>query len=246
MEKTKINFNGLIGELFGTMLLVLFGAGIASRGDSLWTGSIAFGLILMVLIVTLGPLSGGNFNPAVSIGLLINKKLDLKNFLLYVLAQIVGAIIGGALLLLIFRYGNNIGANNLGTGYLNPLEAMTAPKYYGHDETTFMIIALVVELISTFAFVLTIILTVTSEKMEKLAVFIIPAALTLALLMTGVFTGGSVNPARSLGTMIFSDSIQYVWIVIVGPVLGAIAAGFVGLLINKRKTKDEVAKELAS
>lgn len=245
MEKTKINLGGVIAELFGTMILVVFGAGIASRGDSLWTGSIAFGLILMLLIVTLGPISGGNFNPAVSIGLLINKKLDWKNFLLYILAQIVGAIMGGALLLLIFRDGNSIGANHLGTGYLNPFETMTRPAYYGHSETGFMFIALLVEAIATFIFVLTIILTVTTEKMEKRAVFIIPSALTLALLMTGVFTGGSVNPARSLGTMIYSDLLKYVWIVIIGPILGAILAGLVGLLINKHKVKDEIAKEMA-
>lgn len=230
MEKTKLNLNGILAEVFGTMLLVIFGAGIASRGDSLWTGSVAFGLILMALIVVLGPISGGHFNPAVSIGLFINKKIDLKNFLLYLVAQFVGATIGGALLFLIFNDGNSIGANGLNAATRLVL---------GHEETAFAFIALLVELIATFVFVLTIIMTVSSEKMAKKAYLIIPSALTLALLMAGVFTGGSVNPARSFGTMIFADSFKDVWVVIVGPVIGALLAGFVGLLLNKCQEKSE-------
>lgn len=233
MEKSQLNFKGVLAEVFGTLLLVLFGAGIASRGDSLWTGSIAFGLILMGLIVILGPISGGHFNPAVSIGLLINKKIDWKNFLLYILAQFVGATIGGALLLLIFSDAKNIGANGLQANFTS------------YDATGFALIALLVELIATFVFVLTIILTVSDEKLSKWAVFIIPSALTLALLMAGAFTGGSVNPARSFGTMIYSDLIKDVWVVIVGPVVGAVLAGLAGMCLLKNKQKEQVSEETA-
>lgn len=155
MEKSKLNLCGLIAEFFGTMLLVVFGAGIASKADTLWAASIAFGLVLMALIVTLGPVSGGHFNPAVSIGLLISKKIDLKNFLLYVVVQFLGAIAGGALLLLFFKDGNAIGANGLNAF----LQAST-----NHSDTGFMLIALFTELIATFMFVLTIIMTVNRKR----------------------------------------------------------------------------------
>lgn len=236
MEKSKLNLCGLIAEFFGTMLLVVFGAGIASKADTLWAASIAFGLVLMALIVTLWPVSGGHFNPAVSIGLLISKKIDLKNFLLYVVVQFLGAIAGGALLLLFFKDGNAIGANGLNAF----LQVST-----NHSDTGFMLIALLVELIATFMFVLTIIMTVNSEKNSSKAFIIIPLALTLALMLARPFTGGSANPARSFGTMIFADSFKHVWIVIVGPVLGAVLAGFTSLILLKHNKKNEQAQSEA-
>ena len=107
-----------------------------------------------------------------------------------------------------------------------------------------MLIALLVELIATFMFVLTIIMTVNSEKNSSKA-FIIPLALTLALMLAGPFTGGSANPARSFGTMIFADSFKHVWIVIVGPVLGAVLAGFTSLILLKHNKKNEQAQSEA-
>lgn len=227
-----------ISELVGTMLLVIFGCGTAIAANAIAAKvvyypiafttvgiALAFGLILMALCYTIGNISGCHVNPAVSIAMLINKKMTVLECIEYIVAQLIGAVIGAEALALIFNSYESLGAN--GFGELSAL-------------STEMIPALVIEIILTFVFVLTV-LCVTNRKEEHSSNNGIIIGLTLALVhILGIpFTGTSVNPARSFGPAILTGSdlvLKQLWVFIVGPIVGAVlAALFFKYVVLERK-----------
>ena len=180
-----------IAEFIGTFVLVLVGCGTASfTGGDIVITPIAFGLTLMAIIYTIGNVSGAHVNPAVSFGMFLTKKMDVKEFLIYMLVQFLGAIAAAALLGLLLGGFSSLGANT-----------------YGGEEqlATNVWLALIVEIILTFIFV-SVILNVTSKK-ENAAVAGLVIGLTLLVVhVFGIpFTGTSVNPARSFGPALFQD-----------------------------------------
>ena len=212
-----------ISELLGTMVLVLFGCGSAAiAGSILGTFGIAmaFGLSIIAMAYVIGDISGCHINPAVSIGMWIDGRLDSKDLLMYILFQCIGAIIGIALLVVIINCIPSLG------GY-----AATGLGQNGFDSASSVGInvigAIIVEIIMTFVFVFTF-LGVT-KRAENTAVSGIVIGLTLALVyLIGIpLTGASVNPARSLAPALFlgGQALEQVWVFILAPVVGAVFAG---------------------
>jgi aquaporin Z len=214
----------LIAEALGTMILVLFGVGSAviSGPEIGFTGiSIAFGLSIVAAAYSLGAISGAHLNPAVSLGMVTAGRMSFGDFIAYAIAQIVGAIIGAGLILVIASGNgdysiavNGLGQNGFGAGYLGEY-SMTS--------------ALVFEFVFTFIFV-TVILGATSRNAPA-AMAGLAIGLTLtAIHLVGINVGGvSVNPARSIGPAVFvgGKAIADLWLFIVAPLAGGALAGIV-------------------
>lgn len=209
----------LICEFVGTMMLVLLACGVAvATGVSYIGTALAFGLVIVAMAYSIGNVSGCHINPAVSLGMAMSGRMTWKEFAEYVCAQVLGAITGAALLGVILRSFKNLGAN----------------AYNGTTVTVW--IALLVEIILTFVFVLTI-LGVTDKKENGHATgVIIGLTLTLVHLFGLPFTGTSVNPARSIGPALLQggDALGQVWVFILAPMVGAaLAALFYKYVLKK-------------
>ena len=212
-----------IAELIGTMVLVLFGCGSAAiAGAMLGTLGIAlaFGLSIVAMAYVIGDISGCHINPAVSIGMWIDGRMETNDLIMYIVFQCIGAIIGIALLATIINSAPLLGgyaATGLGQNGFGSASSV------GLD----VVGAILVEIILTFVFVFTV-LGVT-KKAENSAVAGIVIGLTLAFVhIMGIpLTGTSVNPARSLAPALFlgGQALQQVWVFILAPIVGAVIAG---------------------
>jgi len=204
-------------ELLGTFALCFIGAGVVCTNQ--WTNgavglvgiALAHGTVLAVMISALGHLSGGHFNPAVTIGLLVAGRISRKRALGYILAQLAGSVVAGYLLLLIFP------------------EAVWRPVHLGTPTLSVQTTAMegmILEIILTFFLVLTVFGTAVDPKgsWNAIAGFGIGAVLVFDILVGGPLTGAAMNPARTFGPALasgyWSDHLVY-WI---GPVVGGILA----------------------
>ena len=233
------NLRKYFAELIGTMVLVFMGCGsaiIIGCGGLNSAGTVAvaltFGLSIVAMAYVIGPISGCHINPAVSLGALITKRMGWKDFIGYVIFQVIGGIIAGAMLWALVKYANVFDqTGGLGSNGLGGVGGSAAGGFF-------------VEVILTFIFVL-VILGVTSDR-TKGAVSGIVIGLTLTFVhLVGIgLTGTSVNPARSIGPALFSSlssSLPDLWVFIVAPLVGAaIAAGvFIGLYGWKKASGEE-------
>ncbi len=218
-----------VAEFIGTLILVFMGCGSAVfLGCDVPGGhlavALAFGLSIVATAYVIGNISGCHINPAVSLAMLMQKKLKGVEFAGYVIAQVLGAIAGAALLKLLTA---GFGLADL-TGSLGANGVANAGGICG---------AIIVEIILTFIFVFTI-LGVTSDE-HKGGVAGIVIGLTLAFVhIAGIpLTGTSVNPARSIGPALFAggDALANVWVFIVAPLIGAAIASIVYTLVCRNK-----------
>ena len=213
-----------IAELIGTMVLVLFGCGSAAIAGSMLGNlgiALAFGLSIVAMAYVIGDISGCHINPAVSIGMWIDGRMESKALVMYIIFQCIGAIIGIALLAAIISSAPSLGGYaTTGLGQ----NGFGSASSVGLD----VVGAIIVEVILTFVFVFTV-LGVT-KKAENGAVAGIVIGLTLAFVhIMGIpLTGTSVNPARSLAPALFlgGQALQQVWVFILAPIVGAVIAGF--------------------
>ncbi|MCR4815457.1 MAG: aquaporin [Lachnospiraceae bacterium] len=216
-----------IAEFIGTCVLVTLGCGTAMlTGCEHWGGylatALAFGLVIVGMAYCVGNISGCHINPAVSLAVFINGGISLKDFFGYIVSQCLGALAGAGLLAAIFGLGGITDATG-GFGS-NGLAGVNGSIFAG----------LLVEVVLTFIFVLTI-LGVTSKKGNHGSFGGLIIGLTLVLVhLFGIgLTGTSVNPARSIGPAIVAaiagnaSPIISVWVFIVGPLVGAVIAAFV-------------------
>lgn len=216
-----------IAEFIGTCVLVTLGCGTAMlTGCEHWGGyiatALAFGLVIVGMAYCVGNISGCHINPAVSLAVFINGGISLKDFCGYIVSQCLGALAGAGILAAIFGLGGLTDATG-GFGS-NGLAGVNGSIFAG----------LLVEVVLTFIFVLTI-LGVTSKKGNHGSFGGLIIGLTLVLVhLFGIgLTGTSVNPARSLGPAIVAaiagnaSPIISVWVFIVGPFVGAVIAAFV-------------------
>lgn len=222
----------LIVECIGTAWLVLGGCGsavLAAAYPELGIGfvgvSLAFGLTVLTMVYAIGHISGCHLNPAVSIGLWIGGRFDKKDLIPYIIAQIIGGIIGASVLYIV-AIGNGVVdiGNFAANGY-----GVHSPG--GYDITS----ALVIEAVLTFMF-LFIILGATHAKAPKgFAGIAIGLALTLIHLISIPVTNTSVNPARSISQAVFVQgwAIDQLWLFIVAPIVGAAVAGAVYAFVSK-------------
>ena len=200
-------------ECLGTAVLVLMGCGTAviTGGDIVAT-SLAFGLSIIAMAYVIGNVSGCHVNPAVSLAMLINKKMSLKEFGLYVLAQVIGAFVGAGLLYFILS-STEAGVTGLGTNGFDTASAVNLN----------MLGAFIVEVVLTFIFIYTILGVTSDEKKGSVAGIVIGLTLTFVHLIGIRLTGTSVNPARSLAPAVImgGEALSQVWLFIVAPFIGA-------------------------
>ncbi len=225
----------LIAEFIGTAVLVTLGCGTAmlvgcdaSQGSGYLLTALAFGLVIVGMAYCVGNISGCHINPAVSLGVLMSGGMKAKDFGGYVVAQCLGALAGAGILAAIFGLG---GVTDMTGGFgSNGLGGVNGSIVAG----------LLVEVVLTFIFVLTI-LGVTSKKAGhgSFGGLIIGLTLTLVHILGIGLTGTSVNPARSLGPAIVAaitgntDPVACVWVFIVGPFVGAALAALVYKYLEK-------------
>lgn len=226
-----------IAEFIGTMVLVIVGCGTAmlvgcdaANGSGYILTAFAFGLVIVGMAYCVGNVSGCHINPAVSLGVLISGGMTVKDFIGYVISQCIGAIAGTGILSLIFNLG---GVTDKTGGYgSNGLAGVNGNAGAG----------LIVEIVLTFIFVLTIV-GVTSKKARhgSFGGIVIGFTLTLVHILGIGLTGTSVNPARSLGPAIFAggDALSSLWVFIVGPFVGAALAAVVYKLLEGGKSENK-------
>ena len=216
-----------IAELLGTCILVLFGTGVAimSGGDLVAT-SLAFGLAIIAEAYVIGNISGCHVNPAVSLAMLISKKMNTKDFCGYVIAQVIGAILGSGILVLILS-NTDIGISSLGANYYGELSSNNIS----------LLGAIVTEIVLTFVFVYTILGVTSDKKYSNVAGIVIGLTLTFVHLIGIGLTGTSVNPARSLAPAIFlqKDAIKQVWVFILSPLVGGALSALTFKYLNAEK-----------
>lgn len=211
-------------ELIGTMVLVLFGCGSAAiAGSTLGTLGIAFafGLSIVAMAYVIGDVSGCHINPAVSLGMLIDGRMDVKDFIGYVVAQCIGAIIAIAILAFLINSANLGGYMVIGLGQ----NGFDAASKIGIN----MGGALVAEIILTFVFVFTVLGVTASTKNSKIAGLVIGLTLAFVHIMGIPITGTSVNPARSLAPALFmgGTALSQVWVFLLAPLIGGALAAIV-------------------
>lgn len=214
-----------IAEFIGTMTLVLFGTGIAVlSGGNLVATSLAFGLAIVASAYVIGNISGCHVNPAVSLAMLVSGKMNRKDFCFYVIAQILGAIAGTAVLYLILS-STNIGTLELGANGYGSLSASGIS----------LLGAIVTEVVLTCIFVYTILGVTSDESKSSVAGIVIGLTLAFVHLLGIGLTGTSVNPARSLAPALFvgGTALKQVWVFIVAPLVGAVIASLVFKYLNK-------------
>ena len=225
-----------IAEFIGTAVLVIFGCGTAMlvgcdavNGSGYILTALAFGLVIVGMAYCIGNISGCHINPAVSLGVLISGGMKVVDFIGYVIAQILGAIAGTGVLAAVFSLG----------GVKDQTGGFGSNGIANLDNS--IIAGLIVEVILTFVFVLTVIgVTSKSANHGSFGGLIIGLTLTLVHILGIGLTGTSVNPARSIGPAIFAggDALKNVWIFIVAPLVGgALAAIVYKVLAPKEKAE---------
>ncbi|MBP5327882.1 MAG: aquaporin [Bacteroidales bacterium] len=222
--------NKILAECFGTFVLVLGGCGTALfAGHSVnFIGvSIAFGLTVIAMAYGIGHVSGAHLNPAVSFGVFVNGRMSFKDMLCYWGAQIVGAIIAGAVLLAIWKAAG-MGETGVfaANGYGDAFKAAAGENYHAISAGG----AFLVEALLTFVFLMVILGATDERSNTKAAGLAIGLTLTLIHLVSIPLTNTSVNPARSISQALFSDCPTWsacgqLWLFIVAPLVGAALAG---------------------
>jgi aquaporin Z len=214
-------------ELFGTMVLVLLGCGAAVFAG---TGqpfaevgtlgvAFAFGLSVVAMAYSIGNVSGCHINPAITLGMLLSKRISGKDAAMYMLFQVIGAIVGSAILWVLAK------------------DSHSATTLTGANSYTHLVPALVAEVVFTCIFVLVVLGSTSKGAPAGFAGLAIGLALVLVHIVCIPITGTSVNPARSIGPALFAGGVplQQLWLFIVAPLIGgALAAGVWGALSSEK------------
>ena len=223
-----------IAEFIGTFWLVFGGCGsavISAGYPDLGIGFVgvafAFGLTVLTMAYTVGGISGGHFNPAVTVGLAVGGRFPFSSVIPYIISQLVGAIVASTVLYLIAsgKTGFTVGgfaANGYGEH---------SPDHYN------MLSAFLIEALLTFFFLLIILGSTHGRAPTGFAPISIGLALTLIHLISIPVTNTSVNPARSTGPAMFAEggwAMGQLWLFWVAPIVGAIIAGIVWKAVGER------------
>lgn len=194
-----------VAEFVGTFTLIFIGggAGIASGHDVVAVG-LANGLAIGIMVSNLGHISGGHFNPAITLGFVVTRRINASLAALYWAAQVAGAIVAAALLRAIFP----------GIAAAVPHATIAAGK------------GLLVELILTFFLVWSVFATAVDPRgaFKSIAGLAIGLTITIDVFMGGPLTGAAMNPARALGPQLVGNSWADCWIYYLGPAIGAVIA----------------------
>lgn len=226
--------NKYLAELIGTFWLVFGGCGstvLAAAFPELGIGfagvSLAFGLTVLTGAYTLGHISGGHFNPAVSIGLWAGGRFEAKELAPYIISQLIGATLAAFILYIIVQ--GQAGFTGVGGFASNGFGELSPGKYS-------MMSALVIEIVLTAMFLIVIMGATDKRAPTGFAPIAIGLALTLIHLISIPVTNTSVNPARSMGVAFFAETaaLSQVWLFWVAPIVGAV----IGAVIYKVMAKE--------
>lgn len=222
----------LTAEFIGTLWLVLGGCGsavLAAKFNDTGLGiafvgvSLAFGLTVMTMAYAIGHISGCHLNPAVTFGLWAGKRFPASEILPYVVAQVLGAIVGGAIIYVIAtgNAGFAIDGTKAGAFATNGFGAFSPGGYT-------LLACLVAEVVLTFFFLVIILGSTHHSAPAGFAPIAIGLGLTLIHLISIPITNTSVNPARSTGVALFAggNQVMQLWLFWLAPIVGAIIAGF--------------------
>lgn len=209
-----------LAEFIGTCVLVLVACGVAGQVCAVPEAgyvatALAFGLVIVAMAYSIGNVSGCHINPAVSLAMLINKKISVKDFCGYIVAQFLGAIAGAAILNVIVKDPAKLGCNGLNN--ISPLMGFA------------------VEAILTFVFVIAILGVTSKESNGNVAGLVIGGALVLVHLLGIPFTGTSVNPARSFGPALIAGNLANIWVFLLAPLVGGAVAAIVYRFLDPQK-----------
>lgn len=236
-------FKKCLAEFLGTAVLVTFGCGVAAT-NALGAGyvgiALAFGLVIVAMAYSVGNVSGCHVNPAVSLAMLINKKLTPAEFCGYVVSQLLGATVGGFVLYAMLSGTTFLVDNGMGT------------NGYGELSATGIGVgaAFVTEIVLTFVFVYAICGVTSKPQFSNIAGIVIGLSLTLVHLLGLPLTGTSVNPARSFGAALVSAifgcangsaALGQVWLFIVAPLISGACAAIVYKAIDTAEIAVETA-----
>lgn len=220
-----------LAEMFGTMVLVLMGCGVAvSLGcnpidniPAVVGTAMAFGLSVVAMAYTIGGISGCHINPAITLGCFLSGRMSAKDCGMYMIFQVIGAFIGSALLWVLV--GNVEGMSGTGANDL--------------QEGVSMVGGLLAEIIFTCVFVLVVLgaTSKTNGATNNFAGLAIGLSLILVHLVCIRYTGTSVNPARSIAPAVFEGgtALANLWIFIVGPFVGAVLASAIWKIVETEK-----------
>jgi aquaporin Z len=223
----------LMAELVGTAVLILGGPGsaILAPDIGLLGVALAFGLSLLVMAYVIGPISGCNINPAVTLGLLLAKKIDTGRAIVSWIGQVVGGIIGA---LIIFLIANSRDGFERG-GF--------ASNGWDRDGFSNLGATILVEIVFTAIFVWVVLTTATPRFPAGMGGLVAGFTLTLIHLVTIPVDNTSVNPARSLATAIFADAdpnaLGQLWAFIVFPLAGSVVGVLLYLLVDDDTTLED-------
>jgi aquaporin Z len=242
-----LNARKLLAEFLGTAILVVIAVGTATEnfGFKLFGGSVAagvvttalaFGLVLMALAYAIGPISGCHINPAVTMGFLAAGRMKVGEAIGYMVAQVVGAIAGAAVLWGMVSQVPNYSRTGTGLG----TDGYGAYSLVHLSEGG----AFLTEVVLTFVFVMVVLFATHKAAIQGAAGLAIGMALVVVHLIGIPLTGTSVNPARSLGPALIvgGHATSQVWLFIVAPLVGAVVAAVVHLILSGRSVADEKAE----
>lgn len=212
-----------VAEFIGTLVLVLVACGVAAVSGCVFpeagyvATALAFGLVIVAMAYSIGNISGCHINPAVSIAMLISRKMTAKEFVVYVVAQFLGALAGAAILAYFMGSTAALGQNGLYEGDI--------------------LKSLIIEVVLTFVFVLAILGVTSKTENSNVAGLVIGLSLVLVHLLGIPFTGTSVNPARSFGPalLVGGEALANVWVFIVAPLVGGALAALVYRFLERKK-----------
>jgi aquaporin Z len=209
----------LAAEFFGTFWLVLGGCGAAVLGGNYLGVAFAFGLTVLTMAYAVGHISGGHFNPAVTIGLATGKRFDWKEVPAYVVTQVVAAIAAAFVLFLIAHGAPGFDATS--SGFATNGYGDRSPGGYN------VLSVLLIEVVMTMFFLYIILGSTDTRAPRGFAPLTIGLGLTLIHIISIPVSNTSVNPARSIGPALFAggDAIVQLWAFLLAPTVGALIAG---------------------
>jgi MIP family channel proteins len=197
-------------EAIGTFILTFIGAGsiIATQGNTLIVIALAHGIALAIAVSAAMNISGGHINPAVTLGMLATRRISVKNAIVYIIFQLIGATIAGYTLFSVYpsALGNNV---HWGAPGLNQVTVGQGILF---------------EAIMTFVLVFAVFGTAVDSRAPKIGGFGIGLAIAIDIMAGGPFTGAAMNPARAIGPMITSLYFTNWYVYWIGPIAGAIVA----------------------
>ncbi|MGH9185008.1 MAG: aquaporin Z [Acidimicrobiales bacterium] len=235
----------LAAEFIGTFWLVLGGCGTAVLAGGVVGGtvgvSLAFGLTVLTMVYAVGGISGGHFNPAVTVGLWLGKRFDSKEVLPYIAVQVVGAIAAAAVLAIVANGVDGFDLKDSGFA-ANGFGDDGSPGRYN------LLAALVTEVVLTAGFLVVIMGVTAKRAVAGFAPIAIGLALTLIHLISIPVTNTSVNPARSTSQALFRGgyALEQLWLFRLAPIVGGAIGGFLYWWLNSEGEEDADTQAVAA